>query len=1046
MSLEIDGWTILFFDKYAGGHNYNNPFTVKVKLEDLFGSDYIQLTGKDAIKEFNNFGGTYHIPPDLDESLYQPIMFITHYGNNASNIAKYTVVGVRNESLKKCILEKRPVPHQPFLVSLCRFHNSYNKTSQTGSVGSRINDVEVISADIIAKIKATTGDIVDPMVSNPDFLTCQLYNYQKRSIQWMVQREKDERQIIFNINDEVVIGDVFFDAMRQTFTFGTDRKQLTFPGGALVDEVGLGKTVQMTAVSLLNPATDLSYIRPGVPRLFSKASLVLCPNQLCGQWKRELEKMVREDIKIVPLLTKVHFDKYTYQDLLDADFVIVSYNFFDNKAFLTKWMTQISTNGSYHKTPNHLFNLAGVKAVFDKMGADLVKDPLSIFKTNPLPPLIRWHRVIIDEFHEIYTVPKYNYMVNLLPTIEGRFRWCVTGTPFDKSNVCLLRMLDYVTNYTNPYGDKVLTIKVIGDYLKTTFFRRNTKKSVMEEYQLPPLKETVVWLKFTQTERMMYNAYLANPNNDKYSIFLRQLCCHPKLAEETKDLLSNCKTLEDIEKMMVLHYEQAMNKSQKIVDYLVSRIKLTELKIKRIERRRQRRFLIQIGYDAEIQGDDDKLHEGEPDANVGGMVDIGIFLNVDENDDEIGDDELRAGANRGSKGKIVVSDETQPQIQGLVGHLLAKHKSKAIQNLNDYIAQINVKLRDSNKDLDGKKTTFEFYKNVFDRIRKTAKDVKDPAKDPANPAKDPEQDDETCGICLTEIPENDIGVTKCGHIYCYQCIKTIISQRHECPYCRKAVKDNEVFMISYERRSRGQTQTPEQVQDLKNKVSLINEVGTKLANLIYFLKGSENHVIIFSQWDDLLRKIGTILDDYGIKNVFCRGNVWQRDKAIRLFNSDPKMRVIMLSSESAASGTNLTKANKVIIVDPVCGSYEYRKNTEGQAIGRAHRMGQRNEVEVLRFIIHDTIEEEIYNTNAQEDKKHIANVKIFESSDESITLTDDKLTELSASVNESKKRKQTRKIVVRGKKAKAPQKQDGEEPAEAEAEAEAEDPVEELVD
>lgn len=1016
MTLEIEGWTILFYDKYAGGHNYDNPFTTKVQLEDLYSSDFVQLTDNDAIQEFNKFGGHDMIPLDLDTNLYQVTMFTTYYGNNINNIAKYTTVGVNNDLLKKYVSENKKIPNQEFLVKLCRYHNSYYKVSQIGNISSQKNDTDTISEEIITKIKSTTGDIVDPMISNPDFLSCQLYDYQKRSIYWMLQREKEKKQIIFNINDEVIIGQVFFDAMRQTFTFGTDRKSITFYGGSLIDEVGLGKTVQMTSLALLNHANNVSYIRPGINKLCSRANLVLCPNQLCGQWKRELEKMVKPqyNLKVILLLTKVHFDRYTYQDLLDADFVIVSFNFFDNKAFLSKWIKQISSNGSYHKGIGSAFNLNSVKLVFDKMGSELITNPCSIFQTNPLIPLIRWHRVIIDEFHEIYTVPKYLYMMNLLPIIEGKYRWCVTGTPFDKSNACLLRMLDYVTNYANPYGDKILSIKTIIDHLKNNFFRRNTKKSVMEEYQLPPLKESVVWLKFTQTERMMYNAYLANPNNDKYSIFLRQLCCHPKLSDETKDMLSNCKTLEDIEKMMVLHYERAMNKSQNIVNYLLQRIKITEKKIKIIERKRQRKFLNQIGYDAEIKNDD---HDIEYNDNLfdhidNETIDIDIYINI--SDDEDDDNECKQ-KNTGKK--IIISDDNQDEIHKLIGHLLEKNKSKSIENHKEYIKQINDRLKEAQKDLEGKKTTYDFYKNVFDRIKKTAKD-NDETKNKDNKDKDElddddDDDDETCGICLTEIPENDIGVTKCGHIYCYQCIKTIIAQKHECPYCRKNVKENEVFMISYERKNKDKNNT----QELKDKISLINEVGTKIANIIYYLKGSDNHVIIFSQWDDLLRKIGVILDNYGIKNVFCRGNVWQRDKAIRLFNSDPKMRVIMLSSESAASGTNLTKANKVIIVDPVCGSYEYRKNTEGQAIGRAHRMGQKNEVEVLRFIIRDTIEEEIYNINKEEDKKYITNMKIFESTDDAITLSQDKLNELSISANESKKK--SKKIIVRGKKTKA---------------------------
>ena len=37
---------------------------------------------------------------------------------------------------------------------------------------------------------------------------------------------------------------------------------------------------------------------------------------------------------------------------------------------------------------------------------------------------------------------------------------------------------------------------------------------------------------------------------------LRQLCCHPQLADETKHALVNCKSLKDIEAIMLTHYKQ----------------------------------------------------------------------------------------------------------------------------------------------------------------------------------------------------------------------------------------------------------------------------------------------------------------------------------------------------------------------------------------------------------------------------------------------------------------------------------------------------------
>ena len=59
----------------------------------------------------------------------------------------------------------------------------------------------------------------------------------------------------------------------------------------------------------------------------------------------------------------------------------------------------------------------------------------------------------------------------------------------------------------------------------------------------------------------------------------------------------------------------------------------------------------------------------------------------------------------------------------------------------------------------------------------------------------------------------------------------------------------------------------------------------------------------------------------------------------------------MLSSDSTAAGTNLTKASQVIFIDPIYGDYKFRKDQEKQAIGRAHRLGQKSQIKVIRFII-----------------------------------------------------------------------------------------------
>lgn len=1017
MSINKTKFTRLFYDKFAGAHDYPNKITRQITLDKLFGNDkYEHLTDDQALEKYKKLFPGFQPIPDLDKKFYKMHLFTKM--DNGINTA-YTVFEVNNKMIEDRISKSEPMPQEHFFDQLCVFHKTYEKKSINGSeytdksTGYIVNDSDIISSNvdkIIEKVMNCTGGENDKSIDDPDCLTTKLYMYQKKSINWMVQKEKNLKTIKFSTTEELMFGNSYYDTDNKKFSKLDTRKSLCFYGGALIDEVGLGKTLQMTVLAIENQPENTSYFQEDKTKFYSRATLIFCPNQLCGQWKRELKKMINNkfDPIIIPLLTKVHFDKYTYQDLLDADFVLISYTFMDNPAFLNKWMPTVSSSKTYHKSPPHLFDAAAVRTEFEKLGKIFLTDPISALQSkHPLLPIIKWHRVVVDEFHEIYTVSKYSYMINILPLIKAKYKWCVTGTPFEKKSDCLYHMVNFITDYTNVDGDKILKNKEIINHLSNDFFRRNTKKSISEEYKIPPVEEEIVWLKFTPTERMMYNAYLANPNNSKYSVYLRQLCCHPKLAEETKDALSNCKTLKDIENMMVQHYETVMNLSKDKVNNMNKRIKLIKKKIKKIEKKQ----LKKQNNKGNKKADTDSDSESCSDISDLDIDDLSNNTNQkpdketsDEDEEEEENPKKKAVGKKVEKNKIAPKKEpvkkekkNEDEMLALIlaqldGQTGTAPKSITLDNLKESLVTLEQKLKELNKDYEGKKTTYEFYKNVIDRIRKTVKtDTMPKQNDEDKNNKDSTGDsnvmdmltsqisndeEETCGICLDEISEEDIGVTKCGHIFCYKCIKTIITQKNQCPYCRKKITGNEVYMISYERKKKVEPKNVDPTA--KDKDTLINDVGTKLANLILHLRKNDKHTIIFSQWDDLLRKVGKVLTENKIKNVFCRGNTYQRDKAIREFNDNDSVKVIMLSSESAASGTNLTKASQVILLDPVYGNYDFRKNTEKQAIGRAHRMGQKNIVKVLRFVIRDTIEEEITKLNAEEDKKHTSDVKVNE--------------------------------------------------------------------
>jgi len=972
-------WEYLFYDKYASinEHKFDNEHTKNVTIEDLNDGSYKLLSGKKALNFYNKkFEKNFEIP-EFANNLYK----LEIYTKRIKGIEKiFTVVGINSNLLENFVKDNKPIPNIDFIENLCRFHMHYTDFSRleasTYFDNKKIEKIDGNIKFITDKSMNSVDYVFDIGIENQKHINENLYKYQKCSINWMVEKENSIKTIKYNINDEVIIGNVYYDIYNHKFDLLENRKQLAFYGGGLIDEVGLGKTVQMITLAINNQPDSINYYDDKYENMISsRATLILCPNQLCGQWIREVDKMVSKDYgtNVIPFMTKRHFDKYTYQDLLDADFVLVSFTFLDNKAFTLPWTSKISKLKNFNKQTWSKTDFEEVKKVFNELGKDFKKDPFKIYEKCPMFPLIHWNRIIVDEFHEIHkdntSRSKYSYIKNLLPFLKSDYRWVVTATPFINKN-SLYNIIDYLTEYKNKDGMNILSNDKFVDYLSTDCFRRNTKNSVKEEHTLPPIKDKVVWLKFSATERMMYNAYLANPNNDKFSVYLRQLCCHPQLADETKHALLNCKSLKDIETIMLSHYKKEVEECQDIVDKIKGKIKKVNKNIKKMKKNQKKRKLKKLKklnkkIKYESDSDEDSNSDSDDDSNS----------DSDNLDDDIATLMMdMAGIDLGD------IDEDKPLI--------------TLDNLYESLDKLNQRLYQAENELEGKTTTFNFFNNVINRLRKTASketDMKKKAEfeldlngdksvmDLLNEMDDSDSDSENediCGICYDEIPENDVGVTKCGHIFCYECLKIAISQYHKCPMCQKKLKDTEVWMLSYEKKKK--TDEPISPED-KQKDELIDEIGTKLANLIFYLRETDEHVIIFSQWDDLLRKVGKILKDNKIKNVFCKGNCYQRDKAIREFNSDDKIKVIMLSSDSSASGTNLTKASQVIMLDPIYGNYKYRKDQEKQAVGRAHRLGQTKNIQVLRFIVKDSVEEEIYWMNINEDKKHTENITIQKS-------------------------------------------------------------------
>jgi SNF2 family DNA or RNA helicase len=598
----------------------------------------------------------------------------------------------------------------------------------------------------------------------------------------------------------------------------------------------------------------------------TNASIILCPNQLCDQWVREYYDKFKQtpdmSKRILLVSTYDQYKNLSFGEILFADMIVISYNFLLNANYFKK--TGYNTSSTWRPYKNSKKNII---EILDELDGDesinSIGDLLNVHHEElSLFDNYYYEGIYLDETHEIINKPRSDILQNLINGFKSDYKWNISATPFSNGLKSFIYNTNYTTNasfdYENIYNLHENTIKCL-----SKLYRRNTRESVYNEFAGNMIKESVKLLSFTEQERSIYDAHMQG-NIKHNKDFLVKLCCDTSIDVETRNLVKNCKTLDEIQKVILDH-----NKKKLIV---LSK-KMKEYK-NRIEE-----LLIIVDRGRVI---DEKDNEGDLFENIEAVkVEISIFRR---------------------------------------------------------------KLTNDKKEYDTINRTYTYLKNAIDNIKET----------------------EVCPICLDDIPVDQISITKCGHKFCKECIYEFmeeINSRYDevkCPKCNVLINISEIYLL----KDIGSDVTIDDNDELSTLIQKIK--STKIGNIIYYLKHDiqeGDKCIIFSQWDNMLNKIGSILKQEKVDVLYCSGTVYQRKRAINKFQSDPKSNIICLSSENCASGINLTSANKIILIEPIYGTKEYRKDIENQAIGRADRIGQKRPIDIVRFIIKNTIEEDILHDN-----------------------------------------------------------------------------------
>ncbi|KAJ3124400.1 DNA helicase rad5 [Nowakowskiella sp. JEL0407] len=706
-----------------------------------------------------------------------------------------------------------------------------------------------------------TFDVIScPQPESPFKL--QLFEYQLRTLAWMQGVEDGEPSLHYAPNIFPFDYDSYIE-LPNLEGMNVEEMRERCPsvrGGILADKPGIGKTITTIALCHMRPAEDFEEVddsaglEPFTTKIPSKATIIFAPDNICEQWESEVRKCLGDSANVFQIKGKLQYAKTCIKDIIEADFIIVSYNFLQNSSY--RGMLQgVSTRRQRKITK---------------------KDKHYAFTW------FNFHRIVYDEFHEISD--RARMIQEQVCVMCADSIWGLTGTPRLESSEAVMECAEFLN--LDPWNN----------------------------WQVPEL-ETVRFIK-NRIRRNEPDVTYPEPIYETIDVFQS-----PAEFSFYRACASTAKPLNLL--MLCNHYQILMS----VVEVTGTRILTIEDVSERVQQSR-------IAHMARLNRE--------------------INANMDE------------------------LNRMQERLNG--GHGNPEILNERIEQTQNRLAQIQNELRVT-------EGQFNYFKNFVESYAD-------------------ETSDTSCAVCFEdEIAKKDAGVLPCGHAFCFGCADAVVARSRQCPTCRSRTNTYEVMKLPPPVKK-----NEIEVERYYDGVGTLNPnlFGSKIRELVDYIyktlkESFASRFIIFIQFRNLADIVSDALHTYGINNARLKKGWKEREAALKRFKdsvvdeeaaeemdlkdkgkrkavesldppkksmksegdkieiADDLVKVLILSAADSVSGLNLTEASHCIILHPFYSEKEeYAMAAEEQGIARVLRHGQKKRVKIVRFVVRNTMEDEIH--------------------------------------------------------------------------------------
>ncbi|KAH8101775.1 SNF2 family N-terminal domain-containing protein [Cristinia sonorae] len=283
-----------------------------------------------------------------------------------------------------------------------------------------------------AKIPPYLNPLPRPAASNEEWFDLRRHDMDADPILTPAEAQKALQDLVAEVNEgeehhEYTEEDTKVDGFRDEITllphqvqgrkWMAERESGKKFGGILADDMGLGKTIQ-TLVRIVEGLPSKADMKTSG---HSRATLVICPVAVVGQWVAEIKKMT------VGLRVVEHHGASRTTDptvLGNAHVVVTSYSIVTSEHGAFAPNAKDESKSKKKQTTLDDSDDDSDDSVIGKTLKKTTKKKDALFR-------VKWWRIVLDEAHNIKN--RTTKAAIACCALEAKYRWCLTGTPMQNN-------------------------------------------------------------------------------------------------------------------------------------------------------------------------------------------------------------------------------------------------------------------------------------------------------------------------------------------------------------------------------------------------------------------------------------------------------------------------------------------------------------------------------------------------------------------------------------------------------------------------------------